>query len=591
MHTNRLCHQRDVQRLRRIHREKLKHMKSTCKSHSKCHMDNTAPTRYKHLELRLKKAQMDEDLQKKIQHENCLLISKMYTIMKSERPTDAVEYQPGVRLSKDHQPVVDCFLSGKYATKPATGNIETRRRDFNRVMQENVAILKRIQNRKPTYSVGAWEEDRSQTERHLSNLSKTGWHLNGHLNAADKAPQRPRTERSRRTQKKQHREPYNQLNPAYPPVPAPPGIQSNNNSSSGSSSARAAPSKNNYVNKGRVLVDQSSSASPSNQNKQSRNAAASASSGIGVLLHVAVVTATNTESMPKLMRQFAGMVEASLRTKAYGDSGMVHYHSLDDSRFLYISLGTSVQMVAMQKAITVHARASAMSALGMTKSWQGKVFGAVSGSLQSMFDRENGGKKIRVDVNPAPSVGYPPVISDGTFVFEDGANETDLLLHVGVATVKTQYSMNATLDAFHDISTRAKQHGQPVHQYHVIDESTVLYICVTDSATALAVEKQVQQQDCIANFSLYGAQGQGSGTERMPLVSWSGKIFGPATSEFEAAVKEGNAALGTYEVPDPVASDIIQDVSIKVDDFNPAPVVGFGSTFGNSIESALRRGK
>jgi len=560
MHSNRLCHQREIQRQRRIHREKLQHMKPTSKTHSRCGLDNSEPTRYQHLQLRLKKHQMETELKNKIQHENCLLISKMYSIMKSERPTDdAVEFRPGIRLSKDHQPVVDCYNSNQTVDPKRAGNIEARRRNFTRVMNENVDILKRIQARKPTYSVGAWEEDRSKTERYLSNISKTGWHLNGYLNNEKKDQailcQTDRQSRRHKHTGARHHQDRAASDRDHTPMQLPSTPRAPKNQPGAA---------NTFHSKGRLLVQPS----PSVQ-------ASTVAQGSGVLLHVAVITAVDTTSMPNLMKQFAGMVEAALKTKACGDSGMVHYHSLDSTRFLYISLGTSAHMVAMQKAIAAHARACAISALALTKQWQGKVFGAVSAPLQQMFDRENEGAKIKVDTNPSPSAGYPAVVPDGIFAFEDGVSS--LLLHVGVATIKDERFMDTALDAFRQISQRAKQQSQPMHHYHVLDDHTILYLCVTNSATALAIETQLQEENCVANFSLFSSAERGhissdSLSNSAPLASWRGKLFGAVSPGYESALAEFNASLGQHEM-----------CNIKGDEVNPIPIIGFGSTFGNHI--------
>lgn len=49
-------------------------------------------------------------------------------------------------------------------------NSEKRRRELNRINNENHKLLKRLQEKKPYYNVAKWENDRSKSKHYLSNI-------------------------------------------------------------------------------------------------------------------------------------------------------------------------------------------------------------------------------------------------------------------------------------------------------------------------------------------------------------------------------------------------------------------------------------
>lgn len=183
---NRLCYNRDVRRRQKIHREKLRNMKSTNKSNAKFCMDNTAPVRYRHLELNLKRQQLNIERYGQIQRENHLLMSKMYSIMKQKSSGEGtMEFRPGMRLNSNQGPMVDCYLSPKslypgHAVKHDSLNRESRRREYVKIMQENLSILRRIQERKPVYQRKQWAKERESIDGYLKNIrvDNTSGYLN-----------------------------------------------------------------------------------------------------------------------------------------------------------------------------------------------------------------------------------------------------------------------------------------------------------------------------------------------------------------------------------------------------------------------------
>ena len=173
---NKLCYQRDVDNRQRIHKNKLATMRPTSKSNSKSALDNNRPMRQRHLELNLKQRQMDDEQYTKIEHENRILMEKMYGIMKTKKDPRSIEFSPGLRIDSNQGPMVDCYLSKRsnypgQSVKLNSLNTDSRRRDYMRIMEENMSILKRIQDRKPNYVRKQWTEERSKVEGYLKNIA------------------------------------------------------------------------------------------------------------------------------------------------------------------------------------------------------------------------------------------------------------------------------------------------------------------------------------------------------------------------------------------------------------------------------------
>jgi hypothetical protein len=214
---NKLCYQRDVERKQLIHKNKLETMKSTAKSNS-CHqMDNNRPKRHKHLEQNAKRRQLEDEHYAKIERENRILIEKMYSIMNAKSDPNAMEFQPGLRLNSNQVgrgrgrevrskvgmtstggslpsflpcevtflsvlflqgPIVDCYLSPRSnfpgsAVPHKSLNEEARRREHEKIMEENQQILKRLQEKKPVYSTKALQKERKIVEGYMANISNS----------------------------------------------------------------------------------------------------------------------------------------------------------------------------------------------------------------------------------------------------------------------------------------------------------------------------------------------------------------------------------------------------------------------------------
>lgn len=129
---NQVCYDKWQERQYKIHRQKLQKIKSS--------VDNKAPQLYPHLYQKLKKAQMEEDRCTIIERDNRTLVKRMTDLMqKSALDThNHVEYR--------------------------SLNKERRRRELVKITQENMALLKRLQQRPPTYNHLVWEQQRERNE-------------------------------------------------------------------------------------------------------------------------------------------------------------------------------------------------------------------------------------------------------------------------------------------------------------------------------------------------------------------------------------------------------------------------------------------
>ena len=55
---------------------------------------------------------------------------------------------------------------------PASLNVAVRKREYMKIMEENISILQRIEGRRPVYSQKRWAKERKQTEGYISSMKK-----------------------------------------------------------------------------------------------------------------------------------------------------------------------------------------------------------------------------------------------------------------------------------------------------------------------------------------------------------------------------------------------------------------------------------
>jgi hypothetical protein len=92
-------------------------------------------------------------------------MKKIYKIMTDEQVESGREYLPGVRISKNQCPTVDCHINVKNQTivpgRAVAGKslrFEMSERKYNQHFDENTAMQKRLKERKPVYSRDDWEK-------------------------------------------------------------------------------------------------------------------------------------------------------------------------------------------------------------------------------------------------------------------------------------------------------------------------------------------------------------------------------------------------------------------------------------------------
>lgn len=181
---NRLCADRWVERCQSLHRHRLQTMRSTACDPRMTALDNTQPITMAmpHLQLKQKKAQLEEERFAQIELENRVLLEKMSKIMRQD-PGDArsshgghhteqfpfrstLQLKPGVRIDMTQYPMLD----SRNFVAPKSLNREARLRELKRITAENQSMLRRIQSREPYYDHQKWEEDRITNLGYLKNI-------------------------------------------------------------------------------------------------------------------------------------------------------------------------------------------------------------------------------------------------------------------------------------------------------------------------------------------------------------------------------------------------------------------------------------
>jgi len=135
----------------RLHKKRIHNMKAC--------IDNKAPKRPTHMKKNLKREQMMEERYATIERENRLLLEKMSAIMQGGHGIDN-------RLRKP-------------ANVGNSMNKSFRKKELQRITQENQAILRRIQACEPSLNRAIWEEDRRQNEKLLRNICENPFVLRG----------------------------------------------------------------------------------------------------------------------------------------------------------------------------------------------------------------------------------------------------------------------------------------------------------------------------------------------------------------------------------------------------------------------------
>nr|XP_028583878.1 uncharacterized protein CFAP97D2 [Podarcis muralis] len=112
-------------------------------------VDTCTPRTYGHLHLKLRKLKLEKDRLSIIERENRLLLEKMSRIMRTTGRID-----------------------NKNEYKAKSLNRERQEREFRKVSQENHAILERIMNCKPQYTVQKWNEEWQKAENYMNSIAR-----------------------------------------------------------------------------------------------------------------------------------------------------------------------------------------------------------------------------------------------------------------------------------------------------------------------------------------------------------------------------------------------------------------------------------
>jgi len=135
----------------RLHKKRINNMKAC--------IDNKPPKRPTHMKKNLKREQMMEERYATIERENRLLLEKMSAIMQGGHGIDNRLRRPD--------------------NVGASMNKSFRKKELQRITQENQAILRRIQACEPSLNRAVWEEDRRQNEKLLRNICENPFVLRG----------------------------------------------------------------------------------------------------------------------------------------------------------------------------------------------------------------------------------------------------------------------------------------------------------------------------------------------------------------------------------------------------------------------------
>lgn len=122
---------------------------------TKKHTVNTvAPKVHTHLASQMKRKQLEAERMSKVERENLHLLEKMRRIMVEPQTVVEPPFQKG------------------------SLNREFRRRSMIKIMNENEALLRRIQTRPSSYSTKKWENDYADKEKLLYNISEFPYQSN-----------------------------------------------------------------------------------------------------------------------------------------------------------------------------------------------------------------------------------------------------------------------------------------------------------------------------------------------------------------------------------------------------------------------------
>ncbi|KAI9358304.1 KIAA1430-like protein-domain-containing protein [Zopfochytrium polystomum] len=143
---NKLLAKRWEDHSRDLHCRRLKQAKPT--------IDNSQPRAYPHLEMRLKRWQIEEERLHNIEKNNHILLDRItFQMLSTSEISNLTEKEirsPTFLVAGEHK----------------------RKRNLQRIMKENLTILQRIEDKEPNYNQMEWLEDRQRNLGYLFNISQ-----------------------------------------------------------------------------------------------------------------------------------------------------------------------------------------------------------------------------------------------------------------------------------------------------------------------------------------------------------------------------------------------------------------------------------
>eukprot|EP01016_Furgasonia_blochmanni_P009515 TRINITY_DN13946_c0_g1_i1.p1 TRINITY_DN13946_c0_g1~~TRINITY_DN13946_c0_g1_i1.p1 ORF type:complete len:428 (+),score=58.54 TRINITY_DN13946_c0_g1_i1:93-1376(+) len=148
---NRLLWEADQERLKKIHQEKLRGVRSS--------VDQKKPAKFAHLQSNKKKAQLEEDKALEIERSNKVLLEKMSRILL---------YGNGLR---------EVFTVNAGNTRAKSLNRSSRKNELIRITEENQALLNRLKETKPFINVEQQLRDREENLKLVRKLCEYPYEL------------------------------------------------------------------------------------------------------------------------------------------------------------------------------------------------------------------------------------------------------------------------------------------------------------------------------------------------------------------------------------------------------------------------------
>jgi E3 ubiquitin-protein ligase TRIP12 len=145
---SRVCYDKMQQRQYEMHLKKLNSIKPS--------VDNKSPPRFKHMELNLKRAQVEEERYASIERDNRRLLQRMTDIMTTQPMPQAGGPAP----------------EAPSPPGPKSLNKEYRKKQLMKITEENSQILRRIQSRRPYYNHLEWEDEFRRNEELVKSIQQ-----------------------------------------------------------------------------------------------------------------------------------------------------------------------------------------------------------------------------------------------------------------------------------------------------------------------------------------------------------------------------------------------------------------------------------